>query len=98
LALPIADRNARERAPRDCARARHAAGLLLADEPTGNLDSKTGQAIPDLLGGLNADDRLTVVLVTHSSRCGGVRAPHVELRDGCAQWQDAREKQSEVMG
>ncbi len=56
--------------------------LLLADEPTGNLDSRTGQAILDLLRGLNADRRLTVVLVTHSTFAATYGHRTVELRDG----------------
>jgi lipoprotein-releasing system ATP-binding protein len=40
--------------------------FLLADEPTGNLDAETGDAIVQLLKSLNRDDRVTIVLVTHN--------------------------------
>jgi putative ABC transport system ATP-binding protein len=56
--------------------------LLLADEPTGNLDSRTGQAILDLLRGLNVERRLTVVLVTHSTFAATYGRRTIELRDG----------------
>ena len=56
--------------------------LLLADEPTGNLDSKTGEDVLRYLFGLAAEQGLTLVIVTHNeaiaSRCGR----HVVLRDG----------------
>ena len=56
--------------------------LLLADEPTGNLDSRTGQAILDLLRRLNVDRDLTVILVTHSTFAATYGHRTVELRDG----------------
>jgi putative ABC transport system ATP-binding protein len=56
--------------------------LLLADEPTGNLDSRTGQTILDLLRQLNTERRLTVILVTHSALAASRAQRTVELRDG----------------
>jgi lipoprotein-releasing system ATP-binding protein len=40
--------------------------LLLADEPTGNLDRNTGKQILDLLHGMNQQDGLTIVMVAHN--------------------------------
>ena len=58
--------------------------LLLADEPTGNLDSVTGEEIADLLGELHSAGH-TVVLVTHNERLAR-RAPRViALRDGAVE-------------
>ena len=56
--------------------------LVLADEPTGNLDSRTGQAILDLLRELNRATQLTVILVTHSPVAASYGHRVVELRDG----------------
>jgi putative ABC transport system ATP-binding protein len=56
--------------------------LLLADEPTGNLDSGTGRAILDLLRELNTERDLTVVLVTHSALAATYGHRTVEIRDG----------------
>jgi putative ABC transport system ATP-binding protein len=56
--------------------------LLLADEPTGNLDSQTGQTILDLLRRLNVTRHLTVVLVTHSPIAASHAQRTIELRDG----------------
>ncbi len=39
--------------------------LLLADEPTGNLDQKTGREILELLYSLQRDEKLTILMVTH---------------------------------
>ena len=56
--------------------------LILADEPTGNLDSHTGQEIIDLLGALQKERRATLIVATHDSRIAE-RAPRVlELADG----------------
>ena len=56
--------------------------LLLADEPTGNLDSRTGQSILDLLRALNAERHVTVIMVTHSTLAASYGHRVVELRDG----------------
>ena len=45
--------------------------LLLADEPTGNLDEETGNLVSDLLLRLNQDYELTLVLVTHNPQFAG---------------------------
>jgi putative ABC transport system ATP-binding protein len=55
--------------------------VLLADEPTGNLDSATGAEITELLAGL-ADDRTTVVLITHNADVAAAMGRQIHLRDG----------------
>jgi lipoprotein-releasing system ATP-binding protein len=56
--------------------------LLLADEPTGNLDSHTGDEILDLICSLREENKTTLVIATHSARLAA-RAPKViELLDG----------------
>jgi putative ABC transport system ATP-binding protein len=56
--------------------------LLLADEPTGNLDSATGAAIIELLFRLNRERRSTLVLVTHDPALADRADRVVSLRDG----------------
>jgi putative ABC transport system ATP-binding protein len=56
--------------------------ILLADEPTGNLDSKNGQAILTLLRQINLEDGCTVVMVTHSDEAASFCDRKILLRDG----------------
>jgi putative ABC transport system ATP-binding protein len=57
-------------------------GLLLADEPTGNLDSATGAQIIDLLLGLHRRHGTTLILVTHDPALAAHAGRVIELRDG----------------
>ncbi len=59
--------------------------LLLADEPTGNLDSKTGNAVLDLLCGLVKAQGLTLIMVTHDPEVAARADRIVHLRDGSIQ-------------
>lgn len=56
--------------------------LLLADEPTGNLDSKTSKDIMTLLKRLNEEDGLTIILITHEQEVADVAKRHLVMRDG----------------
>lgn len=56
--------------------------LILADEPTGNLDSKTGQEIMKLLKELNEEDRLTILVVTHEKEIAKYTRRKIIIRDG----------------
>jgi len=56
--------------------------VLLADEPTGNLDSATGTEIVALLRALSAGEGLTVILVTHDQAVAGAADRVVGVRDG----------------
>ena len=55
--------------------------LILADEPTGNLDSKNGKEVMDLLTQLNKEGT-TVVMVTHSQHDAGYATRTINLFDG----------------
>lgn len=56
--------------------------ILLADEPTGNLDSKTGESILSLLRQINRDAGCTIVMVTHSQEAAGYGGRTIFFRDG----------------
>lgn len=56
--------------------------VLLADEPTGNLDTKTTQEIMELLSRFNHDG-MTIIMVTHSQECAGYARRIIQISDGC---------------
>lgn len=56
--------------------------ILLADEPTGNLDSKTGDEIMELLKELNQEEKMTLLIVTHDSELVESLEHKIYLRDG----------------
>jgi putative ABC transport system ATP-binding protein len=56
--------------------------VLLADEPTGNLDSSTGAEIMALLGALSRERGITIVMVTHDLEIAQHAGRHVSFRDG----------------
>ena len=60
----------------------HRPVLVLADEPTGNLDSKNGAIILELLRELTDELSTTLVLVTHSEEAAAICHRRIELRDG----------------
>ncbi len=56
--------------------------ILLADEPTGNLDSKTGEQIMGLLTRLNKEREITLLLVTHDLKTAGYADRMLQMHDG----------------
>lgn len=68
-----------------CAIARALAGgneLLLADEPTGALDSENGRALMELFTELNSEQKVTIIMVTHDENIAGYAKRIIRLHDG----------------
>jgi putative ABC transport system ATP-binding protein len=59
--------------------------VLLADEPTGNLDSQCGREIMDLIRSLNRDRGITLLVVTHDSDIAGYADRVVRFVDGAVE-------------
>ena len=60
----------------------HRPALLIADEPTGNLDSENGRLVLDLLAGVNRDMGITLLLATHDRDIASAASRVVRMRDG----------------
>lgn len=58
-------------------------GLILADEPTGNLDSATGEQVVEILFRLQAESGATLVLITHDEHLAARCARTILIQDGC---------------
>ena len=56
--------------------------IIFADEPTGNLDSKTSKKIEDLLFGLNKDNGITLIIVTHDESLAQKCDRQIRIQDG----------------
>lgn len=59
------------------------AGLILADEPTGALDSKTGIELMELFKKLNAEQQKTILLITHDANVATYAKTMIRMKDGC---------------
>jgi putative ABC transport system ATP-binding protein len=70
--------------------------ILMADEPTGNLDSANGQHVLDLLLALNREQQTTMVLVTHDKKLAEYADRVITLRDGCVLSDEVASREVEV--
>ncbi|MBO6237196.1 MAG: ABC transporter ATP-binding protein [Bacteroidales bacterium] len=73
--------------------------IILADEPTGALDSKTSEEVMQLLSRLNREEGVTIIVVTHESGVANCTDKIVHIKDGIiGQIEDNREHHASVFG
>ena len=73
--------------------------ILLADEPTGALDSKTSEEVMQLLGRLNREEGVTIIVVTHESGVANCTDKIVHIKDGIiGRIEDNREHKASMFG
>ncbi len=63
--------------------------LLFADEPTGNLDSRTSEEVLTMFQDLNRSEGITVILVTHDATIAGHARRTIHIRDGVIEHEQA---------
>ena len=61
----------------------HEPALLIADEPTGSLDSSNGQGILELLTELNRDLKIAILMATHDAQVAAAAQTKIQMKDGC---------------
>ena len=73
--------------------------ILLADEPTGALDSKTSEEVMQLLGQLNREEQVTIIVVTHESGVANCTNKIIHIKDGIiGRIEDNRAHQASAFG
>ena len=73
--------------------------IILADEPTGALDSKTSEEVMELLGRLNREEGVTIIVVTHESGVANCTDKIVHIKDGIiGKIEDNREHRASMFG
>jgi putative ABC transport system ATP-binding protein len=71
--------------------------ILLADEPTGNLDGSTGRKILEILADLRRREGTTLVLVTHDPAVAALASRRIHLRDGRIEKEEREEPKEEAV-
>ena len=64
-------------------------GIILADEPTGALDSGTGREVMELLRGINREQGTTVVVITHDAEVASYAGRRIVLADGVVEYDES---------